>query len=172
MKFNDWLNSSPNIICMHDSMLACFEFDKHFFDDYILFRWAIVPWLRKCYDELIEIDQYIGDADFLLVDQVFYKPKIKKLLLSSGVCAVDMEVAGNDYKDGIFSVFARDGCERYLSIDFTFEKFLTRVFKAVSEKEYYEDNNKFDIKYDIAKFSLQDFEQGKGYLNVDNFDIK
>lgn len=120
----------------------------------------------------MEIEQSIGDTDFLLVDQVFYKPKITELLLSSGVCAVDIEVAGNDYKYGVFSVFVRDRGERYFSIDFTFEKFLTRVYKAVSEKEYYEDDNKFDIKYDIAQFSLQDFEQGKGYMNVDNFEVE
>ena len=170
MKFSDWLNSSPNAIYMHDSWLACFEINKQY-DEYILFRWAVDGYLRQCYDELKGIDQSIGDEDILLVDQVFYKPQIMGLLLSPGVCPVDMIVSGNDFKDGVFKVFARDSCERYLSIDFTFEKFMTRVYKAVSEKEYYEDDNKFDIKYDIAQFSLQDFEQGKGYMNVDKFEV-
>lgn len=47
MKFNDWLNSSPNAIYMHDSGLACFEINKQF-DDYILFRWAVPCDLRQC----------------------------------------------------------------------------------------------------------------------------
>lgn len=170
MKFNEWLNSSPNAIRMHDSALACFEIN--YADNYIMFRWAVGEYGRYINDELTEIDDTMQKNDLLLVDQVFYKPKIIDLLLSSGLCAVDMEVADNDYADGVFKVFARDGAERYFAIDFIFESYYTRAYRKVSTKDYYEDDNEFDIKYDIAKFSLQDFEQGKGYMNVDGFDIK
>ena len=172
MKFNEWLNSSPNVISMHDSWLACFEINKQFSGDYIMFRWAAHFYLCEVYDELAEIGQKISDKDFLLIDQVFYKPQITQYLSSSGLNSVDMEVAGNHFNDGVFKMFARDRGERYLSMDFTFEKFLTRVYKGVTQEEYYDKNNEYDIAYDIGQFSLQDFEQGIGYMNVDNIEVE
>lgn len=167
MNLDDWLNSKPDLICFHDMSLVCFEMSS----DYLFFRWGLFKDESDSYDELKELDKSISEDELLLFDQVFYKPDITDILLSSGACVIDMIVDRNQFHDDEMEIFAYDMYEKYLHIKFKFEKFKMRLLKKVSFDEFYDKDNKEDINKAFKDFSFEDFEQGKGYMNVDNIAV-
>ncbi len=161
MNLDDWLNSKPDVISFHDMSLVCFELSK----DYLFFRWGLFKDELDTYDELKAFDKAMSEEELLLFDQVFYNPNITDILLSSGANVIDMIAAQNQFHDGEMKIFAYDMHDKCLNVKFKFEKFKMRLLKRVSFDEFYStDGGKEDINKNFKAFSLQDFEQGKGYI--------
>ncbi len=144
MDLDKWLNSVPDVINFHDMTLVCFEIESN----YIYLRWGLSKDGCSSYNELRDLQEKMNKNDILFIDQVFFKPHIIEISMSTGLCTVDLEVVHNDYINETMNILARDNVEKYLSLSFKFEKFSTKIYKIVDDSENLKDYMEFEFSED------------------------